>query len=468
MSLVSNKPVLSGSLKSVRLVSLKFSKKLIIAALVYLASQSVAVNWAAAQSVNSQNAVSARWQNLLQSAKGDQNKQAYKSAEEKLLRAMALVKSNDLNRYIETLNALGDLAFVADWGTKCLTYRKQVFDLCSNKKDQVDELPLYQYKLGLAYYYTKKYSQSVALLKPSVLQMANYFGQDNPYLAELYDDLARALQKSGDSQLANTYRKKAETINNAYFKKLQSSIKKAWHPPKRSKSISAVVLFVNELDGRLDEAKLKVSSGDKEFDQICLTAIANTSVPLETWHEFVPSRKINTEFSFDYKDHNIGSIESKSGFSNSEALLRTSLTKKSAETEKQKQEFAALKSKTEQLNDNDMISILGLTESLRNSNNAKENELIIDSLRQTPGYSEKDSKVRLFVDALPGLDYARMSKLTEAETTLKPIVENPHFGDLPSKIKEKMLKCYGDVLYKQNKIEQAEAVYTQIKTLQRK
>jgi hypothetical protein len=51
MSLVSNKPVLSGSLKSVRLVSLKFSKKLIIAALVYLASQSVAVNWAAAQSV---------------------------------------------------------------------------------------------------------------------------------------------------------------------------------------------------------------------------------------------------------------------------------------------------------------------------------------------------------------------------------------------------------------------------------
>jgi hypothetical protein len=89
-------------------------------------------------------------------------------------------------------------------------------------------------------------------------------------------------------------------------------------------------------------------------------------------------------------------------------------------------------------------------------------------LRQTPGYSEKDSKVRLFVDALPGLDYARMSKLTEAETTLKPIVENPHFGDLPSKIKEKMLKCYGDVLYKQNKIEQAEAVYTQIKTLQRK
>ncbi len=115
-----------------------------------------------------------------------------------------------------------------------------------------------------------------------------------------------------------------------------------------------------------------------------------------------------------------------------------------------------------------MNSILGLTGLLRDSNNAKENELIIDSLHHTPGYSEKDSKVRLFVDALPGLDYARMSKLTEAETTLKPIVENPHLEKLPSEIKAKLLKCYGDVLYKQNKIEQAEAVYTQIKSLQRK
>ena len=442
-------------------------RRLIIASLVCLVSQSVNMAWSAAQSNNSQKSVSATWQNLLQSAKGDIDKQAYKSAEAKLLRAMALVKGNDLNRYIETLNALGDLACFADWDTKCLTYRKQVFDLCFNKKEQVEELPLYQYKLGLAYYYTKKYSQAVALLKPSVLQMANHFGPDNPYLAELYDDLASALQKSGDCQLANTYLKKAETINNAYMEKLQRSIKRAWYPPKRPKSVSAVAMFVTELDGRLGEAKLKVSSKDKEFDQICLTAIANTSVPLETWHEFVPSRKIYTEFSFKYNNHNNGSLESTSGFSNSEALQRTSLAKKSAETEKQKQEFAALKSKTEPLNDNDMISILGLTESLRNSNNAKENELIIDSLHHTPGYSEKDSKVRLFVDALPGLDYARMSKLTEAETTLKPIVDNPNFEKLPSEIKAKILKCYDDVIYKQNKIEQADAVYSQIKSLQR-
>lgn len=463
MSLVSNKPVLSGSLKSVRLVSLKFSKKLIIASLVCLVSQSVSIDWATAQSGNSQNAVSASWQNLLQSAKGDRDKQAYKSAEEKLLRAMALVKGNDLNRYIETLNALGDVAYVADWDTKCLTYRKQVFDLCPSNKEQIEELPFYQYKLGLAYYYTKKYSQSVALLKPSVLQMANYFGQDNPYLGDVYDDLARALQKNGDSQLAITYQKKTENINNAYMQKLQRSIKRAWYPPKRPKSIRAVVLFVTELDGRLGEARLKVSSGDKEFDQVCLTAIANTSVPLETWRKFVPNRKINTEFSFDYNNHSNQSTESKSGFSNSEALLRTSLAKKSAEAEKQKQEFAALKSKTEPLSDNDMISILGLTGLLRDSNNAKENELIIDSLRQTPGYSEKDSKVRLFVDALPGLDYARMSKLTEAETTLKPIVENPHLENLPPEIKAKILKCYGDVLYKQNKIEKANLVYARIK-----
>lgn len=463
MSLVSNKPVLSGSLKSVRLVSLKFSKKLFIVALVCLASQSVAIDWAEAQSGNSQNAVSARWQNLLQSAKGDRDKQAYKSAEEKLLRAIALVKGNDLNRYIETLIALGDLAYVADWDTKCLNYRKQVFDLCSNKKEQVEEFPLYQYKLGIAYYYTKNYNQAVALLKPSVLQMANYFGQDNPYLAELYDDLARAFKKAGDSQLATTYFKKTENINNAYMEKLQRNIKRAWYPPKRPKSIRAVVMFVTELDGRLAEAELKVSSGDKEFDQVCLRAIANTSVPLETWHKFVPNRKINTEFSFNYNNHSNQSIESKSGFSNSEALLRSSLAKKSAETEKQKQEFAALKSKTEPLNDNDMISIWGMTESLRDSNNAKENEPIIDSLRHTPGYSETDSKVRLFVDALPGLDYARMSKLTEAETTLKPIVENPHFEKLPAEIKAKMLKCYGDVLYKQNKIDQANLVYARIK-----
>ncbi len=468
MSLVSNKPVLSGSLKSVRLVSLKFSKKLIIASLVSLVSQSVSIEWAAAQSGNTQNAVSARWQNLLQAAKIDKDKQAYKSAEEKLLRAMALVKGNDLNRYIETLDMLSDVADSADWDAKELSYRKAIVELCQMQKPAIPQMPLFNYRLGLAYYHNKKYQQAYELAQPAIAQMANHFGANNPYLANMYLDLSMVIEKTGNKQLAREYQDKGEKINDLFVEGLQRSIKRAWHPPKSNLSTYAVTFFTVKPDGKLTNVRIQKSSGNKEYDDICLKAVENASTPLITWSYFKPTWDICSEFNFDYNVFNGGDGRGQSGPSNSDARLKATRARLADDLEKLKQRLASVKKHSAQLNDEDLSQIMGLTDLLRDSNNAKENELITDSLRQTPGYSEKDSQVKLFVDALPGLDYARMSKLTEAETTLKPIVENPHFEDLPSKIKIKILKCYGDVLYKQNKIEQAEAVYTQIKTLQRK
>jgi len=436
--------------------SLKFSKNLIIASLVSLVSQSVSIEWAAAQPGNAQNAVSARWQNLLQAAKIDKDKQAYKSAEEKLLRAMPLVKGNDLNRYIETLDMLSDVADSADWDAKELSYRKAIVELCKMQKPTIPQMPLFNYRLGLAYYHNKKYKQAYELAQPAIAQMANYFGANNPYLANMYLDLSMVIEKTGNKQLAKEYKDKGEKTNKLFGEDLQKSLKRAWYPPKSNLSTYAVTFFTVKPDGKLTNVRLQKSSGNKEYDDLCLKAVKNASTSLITWSYFKPTSEICSEFTFEYNVFK------------GEATLKATRARLAADLEKQKQRLISIKNNSAQLNDEDMIQIMGLTGLLRDSNNAKENELIIDSLRQSPGYSEKDSQVKLFVDALPGLDYARMSKLTEAETTLKPIVENPHFENLSPEIKAKILKCYGDVLYKQNKIEQAEAVYTQIKTLQKK
>lgn len=105
---------------------------------------------------------------------------------------------------------------------------------------------------------------------------------------------------------------------NPYMKRLQGQIKSNWNPPKHQSSKTTVVLFKIDKSGNFISSRIRKSSGNKEYDNAALAAIA-ASAPFESFPigENSPAT-VDIQFKFDYnvlKENNknngkqIGSIK---------------------------------------------------------------------------------------------------------------------------------------------------------------
>ncbi|MDR3616011.1 MAG: energy transducer TonB [Candidatus Obscuribacterales bacterium] len=93
----------------------------------------------------------------------------------------------------------------------------------------------------------------------------------------------------------------ADVDCDAYIGRVQERIKRAWFPPKRSKSVHAVALFQVNREGQVLSCELSPSSGDSEVDRAAMSAIKNAS-PFSGAPDGMPSR-IPIRFTFDYNVH---------------------------------------------------------------------------------------------------------------------------------------------------------------------
>jgi TonB family protein len=87
----------------------------------------------------------------------------------------------------------------------------------------------------------------------------------------------------------------------SYIRSVQARIKRAWYPPKRSKSAHSVALFQVSRDGQVLSCELSPPSGDSEVDRAALSAVKNAS-PFSGAPDGMPSR-ISIQFTFDYNVH---------------------------------------------------------------------------------------------------------------------------------------------------------------------
>lgn len=125
--------------------------------------------------------------------------------------------------------------------------------------------------------------------------------KDDPQTKIMLDAEARRLQPketavAAASSIVNT---SVEEIDfGPYMADLQRTIKRAWFPPKESKSKSVVVVFKIHVDGSLSDVKIQLSSGVEIADDAALRAVVNAA-------PFRPLPKgakenISVQFKFDY------------------------------------------------------------------------------------------------------------------------------------------------------------------------
>jgi len=306
MSLVSNKPVLSGSLKSVRLVSLKFSKKLIIASLVCIASQGlVIVTTGSGSQTYAQNpfislATRNAWAGLVTRAKAAHDRKDHATAEKLLLEALDLVKNNDENLYINTLEILAAEADVTKHFDKDIEYRLTIVDYYAGAKEPPEQLASYKYKLGIAYHRKNQDEKALEYIEPAVKEMEPKFSPDSPFLADLYRGMAIALINAHRQKEAEPYITKANQINKIWIYNLQQFIKSVWKPPKLDHSVTAKVAFKVQLNGKLTNARIEQSSGNTEFDESCIYVVNGVTFPLKTWKYCRDGKPLDSSLTFGY------------------------------------------------------------------------------------------------------------------------------------------------------------------------
>lgn len=306
MSLVSNRPALSGSQRSVRLVSLKFSKKLIIASLVCIASQGLDIVTAGsgiqtyAQNPFINLATRNAWAGLVTRAKAAHDRKDHATAEKLLLEALALVKNNDETLYINTLEILAAEADVTKNFDKDIEYRKTILDYYAGAKEPPEQLPSYKYKLGIAYHRKNQDEKAIQYIEPAVQEMEPKFSPDSPFLADLYEGMAIALINVHRQKEAELYIAKANQIRKIWIYNLQQFIKSVWKPPKLDHSVSATVAFKVHLNGKLSNAQIKKSSGNSAFDESCLYVINGIGFPMKTWKYYRDGKPLDSQFDFGY------------------------------------------------------------------------------------------------------------------------------------------------------------------------
>ncbi|MBP6595481.1 MAG: hypothetical protein KA255_20815, partial [Candidatus Obscuribacter sp.] len=104
------------------------------------------------------------------------------------------------------------------------------------------------------------------------------------------------------------------------------------------------------------------------------------------------------------------------------------------------------------------------TEKLREINQFDKTNELTRMMQKRNDCQIADSPPNLIMRSIEPLDLARQGNVIDAENKLKSIIQSSQFEKIESShIRNHLLKKYGDLLYKQNKVEQANALYAKIR-----
>jgi len=481
MSLVSNKPALSGSQRSVRLVSWHFRAKTsypgmppILALLIIIYCPNIAQ--------------AETWQEFTDKAQTLSASKQYDRAEAYLNRANEIVEKVDLQKSTDTLLRLVRLYREAKWHDKeVLVCRKLVTKYSQSNGASPNQLAFYKYLLGTALNANKQYQEALTVMELAVGSLRPQFSSHNPYLASMLNELAASYRGNNLNAKAQILEREASGINSSYMAELKRRIKACWHPPKSDQSKKAIATFTLSATGNYEQLRISKSSSSQTLDDLCLRAIEMAGpITFTTPPTFkVDLDPIFIEFSFDYnvmgaarvatpnswamtQSIENGKVTSYSTSSSEDAIkARKILIEKEANDEAIK--LKKLLEQKEQLDEQGLFLLLTASDRLRNTNQFEKLKELDHLMNSRSDCQMDGSPQNLILRSITALDTAKTGNLAEAEKTLRSVIESPGFDRINLiQIKSFLLKQFGDLLYKQNKIEQADAVYSQIKSLQRK
>jgi hypothetical protein len=475
MSLVSKRPVLNGSLKSVRLVSLKSKVKNDRLAILTVMLAFIGLSWTTAEA-------SETWQSLTdQSAKLIGEKQ-YDRAESYLNRANEIVEKSDSNKSVETLLLLAVLFNKAAWHDKEVNVCRKIVDKYAGLSGaSPNQLLYYKYILGRALLKQKNYKEALTWLEPAVLAMKPHFGQNNPYLASTLNTLAEAYKNNNQLSKAQILEKEADGIFQTFMDNLNRKIKSEWNPPKSDSSKKAVSMFGLNAEGKFENIKLTKPSSSPALNEACLNALRTTDkMPITTPSFYkIDIEPICIEFSFDYRNYGGAPIASSPTWPTTEKISNGKVAtyesqsnhsfenrKKELEqeTSKDAERVKVLLEQKEQLSDQNLLSLFIYTEKLREINQFGKTNELTRMMQKRNDCQIADSPPNLIMRSIEPLDLARQGNVIDAENKLKSIIQSSQFEKIESShIRNHLLKKYGDLLYKQNKVEQANALYAKIR-----
>lgn len=307
-----------------------------------------------------------------------------------------------------------------------------------------DALAAAYYVRGEALLQQKQYKQAISDLDKACSLDPNY-GEPFYFRAVCKDKLGQVDEAIKDYELARKLSFKGTGLDcdySTYMEDLQRRIKRCWFPPDGVESKRVVVVFKVARDGSLSHLRVYKSSGVQLMDAAAIKAIQNAA-PVRPLPQGSP-RNLDILFTLDY---NVFDRGERASLALRDAEMRL------AEATKRKDSLAIAHAELQlahhYTNTGKYVSAI---------------ELYQKALKRLEGKPEKEVEYGTVLGYL-GINYSLQGKNAEAETEFKKSLQliDKDGASADADDLKNILKAYAKVLYKTNRVDEANKIYARLK-----
>lgn len=320
-----------------------------------------------------------------------------------------------------------------------------------------------------------RFDEALPLIKRSVAISEQVFSHNHPLLGVRLNFLADLLERMGKKSEAVAYRSEAQGIINTFMAVMTRKIKASWLPPRCDYSYSNNVGFEVLDHGRVKNAHIIDSSGNKDNDAAAVQAVEQAQ-PFLDINSSADDDQLLLSFRFDYNYHVHNGAHKKG---EDEQPTKAKAEGKDAQSDskqviaKQREHLHETLAKIARIKkdparkDTDLAEAYGdLTNTLKVMG---EHQQAVRYLKEGLAFADFHSKknpATLMMLCDLGSVYLTTKKPDLAESTLKEVVDSPIFTEIPNNsLKQQALDDLGHALCSMGHFAEAQKYYSRKRDL---
>ena len=423
----------------------------------------------------------AGWLDRVKKAKTLHDQNDLKAADQELNSALSLVGSSEPKLLAQTYWLLmTNYRDKEDFKKSDPYLAKYIETLKKIAQSDCRYAPAWQWEMGNDLLEKKRYQEALRLLEPSIPQLERFYSPDHPLMENLFRKaLADSYKGAGNSFAAKKVESTVAGATKRFMNTVSTLIKQQWHPPQSNSTRITVANFKISQQGRPRDCRIETSSGDTHMDRAALSALEHVTLPLTSQLDFY-SDEVAIEFSFTYNVHNGKTTLALQAAPPSTTPPKVALatygqsapgttidTSKREELIKQLeldlQQTAKLQGRAANRTIEDLLN---LTEQRLNLGQMTKAKATLEEYLASPEIATTDSAAQAAVKGEMGCLLLKELKLDEASKLMKEAISSEGFEKIESKeTRRRLLKAFGDCLYKQGKEAEACEIYKRVAAL---
>lgn len=304
----------------------------------------------------------------------------------------------------------------------------------------------------------KDYKKGISYRLLALSKLTLFLDGLDPRVALYQQKLAAEYRKAKMPKEAAAEEARAQMRLEQFLGAVQKQIKTNWRPSRQAANRVAKASFDIDDEGRFSNRKIIHSSGNEEFDQVCLKALENSK--LENFYYF-ESALTPIRFEFTFTRNVSGHSKKPSKTPRLDLIIKQ--VQFASDLEVLTKQFTVLTKDPNLNEDKTLLMQYEIFKTLISFHLFENANRFISSLQLNPALSAR-GVVLLGGERAILLEIKK--KYADAELLLKDAVASPEFDKLPeAQMRRTFLSAYGDLLYERDQKDEAKQIYERMPPL---